>query len=54
MSHSDIGNYLGLTIETVSRVMRRLHKQGMIALDKKHVRVQDMQALRQMALHNGA
>lgn len=52
MSRSDIGNYLGLTIETVSRVMGRLHKQGMITLDKKHVLVKDMQALRKMALNN--
>lgn len=46
MSRSDIGNYLGLTIETVSRVFSRFHKQGVITLDKKHVLVQDMDALR--------
>jgi CRP/FNR family transcriptional regulator, anaerobic regulatory protein len=45
MSRSDIGNYLGLTIETVSRVFSRLHKVGVIELDKKHVVILDMQAL---------
>jgi cAMP-binding proteins - catabolite gene activator and regulatory subunit of cAMP-dependent protein kinases len=49
MSRSDIGNYLGLTIETVSRVMGRLHKQNIIQLDKKHVLITDMTALRNLA-----
>lgn len=49
MSRSDIGNYLGLTIETVSRVMGRLHKQQVIQLDKKHVLITDMSALRNLA-----
>lgn len=49
MSRSDIGNYLGLTIETVSRVMGRLHKQETIILDKKHVQIKDMVALRALA-----
>lgn len=50
MSRSDIGNYLGLTIETVSRVMGRLHKQGVIELDKKHVFIKDMGALGNLAI----
>ncbi|SMF58062.1 CRP/FNR family transcriptional regulator, anaerobic regulatory protein [Alteromonadaceae bacterium Bs31] len=49
MSRSDIGNYLGLTIETVSRVLSRLHKQEVIALDKKHVVISDMDALQNIA-----
>lgn len=49
MSRSDIGNYLGLTIETVSRVMGRLHKTNIIHLDKKHVKILDMAALRNLA-----
>lgn len=49
MSRSDIGNYLGLTIETVSRVVGRLHKTHIIHLDKKHVKIMDMAALRNLA-----
>lgn len=49
MSRSDIGNFLGLTIETVSRVMGRLHKTEVIELDKKHVKILDMTALRSLA-----
>ncbi|MFL0809778.1 MAG: fumarate/nitrate reduction transcriptional regulator Fnr [Agarilytica sp.] len=49
MSRSDIGNYLGLTIETVSRVFSRLNKMSIIALDKKHVQIEDMDALKNIA-----
>lgn len=49
MSRSDIGNYLGLTIETVSRVFSRLSKLGIIALDKKHVIIKDMDELKKMS-----
>lgn len=48
MSRSDIGNYLGLTIETVSRVFGRFHKNGVIALDKKHVVINDMHELKRL------
>ncbi len=50
MSRSDIGNYLGLTIETVSRVFSRLHKQNIITLDKKHVLINDMDELRNIVV----
>lgn len=46
MARSDIGNYLGLTIETVSRVLGRFHKSGLIALDKKHVVILDIDELK--------
>jgi CRP/FNR family transcriptional regulator, anaerobic regulatory protein len=52
MSRGDIGNYLGLTIETVSRVMGKLHRKGIINLDKKHVVVKDREALHEIATHN--
>jgi len=52
MSRADIGNYLGLTIETVSRVMSRLHKQKIIQLDKKHVLITDLSALRKLTYPN--
>lgn len=49
MSRSDIGNYLGLTIETVSRVFSRLHKLSIIHLEKKHVVINDMDELKSMS-----
>lgn len=37
MSRSDIADYLGLTIETVSRVFARFRDEGMIHLPEPHV-----------------
>jgi CRP/FNR family transcriptional regulator/CRP/FNR family nitrogen fixation transcriptional regulator len=46
MSRADIADFLGLTIETVSRSFTLLRKQGTIRLDKPQtVLVEDMQAL---------
>lgn len=52
MSRSDIGNYLGLTIETVSRIFTRLHKSGVIDLDKKYVKINDIDALRSTSFNH--
>lgn len=50
MNRSDIADYLGLTIETVSRTFTALRKRGLIALDDTtHVRVRDRTALEDMA-----
>lgn len=46
MSRTDIGNYLGLTIETVSRIFSRLQKNELIAVDKKEIVILDMDKLR--------
>lgn len=49
MSRSDIGNFLGLTIETVSRVFSRFAKQELISVSNKDVTVMDIAALRKLA-----
>ena len=49
MSRTDIGNYLGLTIETVSRIFTRLQKQDVITVDKKEILINDMDQLRNIA-----
>ena len=49
MSRNDIGNFLGLAVETVSRVFTRLQKQGIILVDGKEIEVLQMQALCHMA-----
>ena len=50
MSRADIGDYLGLTIETVSRTFTRLRKSGSIALpDNHHVEIVRHDALLELA-----
>ena len=49
MSRTDIGNFLGLTIETVSRIFTRLQKSGVVNVNKKEITISDMPALQQLA-----
>lgn len=49
MSRGDIGNYLGLVVETVSRVFTRLQKQGVLAVDGKEVEILEPDQLAAMA-----
>jgi len=46
MSRSEIGNYLGLTFETVSRCLNRFQKQGMININHKYITILDLPALK--------
>lgn len=48
MSRVDIGNYLGLTVETVSRVFTRLQKSGIVDVNNREISVLDETALRQL------
>ncbi len=46
MSRADIADFLGLTVETVSRTLTRLRKENMIALENPQtVLIRDMRAL---------
>ena len=49
MSREDIGNYLGLTIESVSRLLSRFKKQGWIEVDKREVRLLEPAKLKAIA-----
>jgi len=49
MSRTDIGNYLGLTVETVSRVLSRFQKMGVLAVDNKEITITDVETLRSIA-----
>lgn len=48
MSRMDIGNLLGLTIETVSRTFSRLHKIEVIEVDGREVVIRDQQRLNEL------
>lgn len=49
MSRSDIGNFLGLTLETVSRVFSYLQKQKIISANKKEISILSFEALLELA-----
>lgn len=46
MRREEIGSYLGLKIETVSRAFSKLQEDGYISVQQKHVRILDMPGLR--------
>ena len=45
MTRSDIGNYIGLTVETISRLLNRFHKNGLINVDGKLITILDIDEL---------
>jgi CRP/FNR family transcriptional regulator len=49
MSRVDIGNYLGLTVETVSRVFSRMQKMNYLQVDNKEIEILDLDAIRELA-----
>lgn len=48
MTRQDIGNYLGLTLETVSRTFSWFVEQKLVEVQHRHVRILDVERLRAM------
>jgi CRP/FNR family transcriptional regulator len=46
MTRQDIASYLGLQLETVSRKLSNMAKVGMISVNRKYVRVTDLERLK--------
>ena len=46
MTRHEIGSYLGLTLETVSRTLSALNETGLIGVDQKTIELKDIDALR--------
>ena len=49
MGRADIADHLGLTIETVCRVLAHLRREGTVAIDRGSITIHDEVALQQMA-----
>ncbi len=49
MTRSDIGNYIGLTVETISRLLNRFHKSGLIDVDGKLITIKNIHQLNETA-----
>jgi CRP/FNR family transcriptional regulator len=46
MTRQEIGNYLGLTLETVSRTFSAFNAIGLISVDQRAIVIHDVQSLR--------
>lgn len=51
MTRGDIGNYLGLKLETISRTLSRFQEEGLISVQNKHLVLNDITKLRRIAEH---
>jgi len=49
MSREEIGNYLGLTIESISRLLSRFKSLGLLQVDKREIRLLDLAQLKSLA-----
>lgn len=49
LTREEMGSYLGITLETVSRSMTRLRKLGLIVANAKDIRITDFDGLREIA-----
>jgi len=54
MTRKDIGVYLGLTVETISRIFGRLQQQGVIMTDRKFVRLLNPGMLKEICIGGGS
>lgn len=53
MARTDIGNYLGLAVETVSRILGRFQQQKLMAIQGREVHILDLEALNALAEAQG-
>jgi CRP/FNR family transcriptional regulator len=48
MTREEIGNYLGLTLETVSRNITRFQREGLLAVHQREIELRDVARLREI------
>lgn len=53
MTRQEIGSYLGLKLETVSRTFSRFAEEGMIEVHQRHVRIVDVERLKAVLAQPG-
>lgn len=53
MTREEIGSYLGLKLETVSRTLSHFQSQGLIAVQNKHLRILKIESLQELVGQHG-
>jgi CRP/FNR family transcriptional regulator len=48
MTREEIGSYLGLKLETVSRTFSKFVEEGIVEVKQRHVRILDTQSLQNL------
>ena len=48
MTREEIGSYLGLKLETVSRAFSKFQDEGLITVHQKHIQILDSEGLRRL------
>lgn len=48
LSRQEIGDHLGLTLETVSRMLKQFQNDGLISIQRRHVKIEDKQGLQRV------
>jgi CRP/FNR family transcriptional regulator, anaerobic regulatory protein len=51
MTRDEIGSYIGLSLETVSRLFSRFQEAGLITVQQKHIRILDIAGLKAVMVH---
>ena len=49
MTREEIGSYLGLSLETVSRLFSRFQEDGLVDVQTRHLRITNLEALIEVA-----
>jgi CRP/FNR family transcriptional regulator len=54
MTREEIGSFLGMKLETVSRAFSKFQDDGLIGVQQKHIRITDAAGLRKLVGQAGA
>jgi CRP/FNR family transcriptional regulator len=54
MTREEIGSYLGLKLETVSRSFSKFQEDGLIAVQQRHIRMLSISGLKKLLDHRTA
>ena len=54
MTREEIGSYLGMKLETVSRTFSKFVEEGIVEVKQRHVRILDTEALQRLVNHQTA